>query len=80
MVVAFSKKQGTDTYGVLIDDRFITENPETEYNVKIKKKDGSYRTYSKTSDLPGLMTIDITEDILVSMCSDIGVIPIINWM
>lgn len=28
MVVAFSKKQGTDTYGVLIDDRFITENPD----------------------------------------------------
>ena len=53
--------------------KFITENPETEYNVKIKKKDGSYRTFSKTSDLPGLMTIDITEDILVNKDTEITV-------
>ena len=53
--------------------KFITENPETEYNVKIKKKNGSYRTFSKTSDLPGLMTIDITEDILVNKDTEITI-------
>ena len=53
--------------------KFITENPETEYNVKIKKKDGSYETFSKTSDLPGLMTIDITKDILVNENTEITI-------
>ena len=53
--------------------KFITENSETEYNVKIKKKDGTYRTFSKTSDLPGLITIDITEDILVDKNTEITI-------
>ena len=53
--------------------KFITENPETEYNVKIRKKDGSYRIFSKISDLPGLMTIDITEDILVNKDTEITI-------
>jgi len=53
--------------------KFITENPETVYNVKIKKKDGSYKTFSKTSGLPGLMTIDITEDILVDNNTEITI-------
>ena len=53
--------------------KFITENPETLYNVKIKKKDGSYKTFSKTSNLPGLMTINITEDILVNKDTEITI-------
>ena len=28
MVVAYAKKQGSNTYGVLIDDKFITETPD----------------------------------------------------
>ena len=53
--------------------KFITEYPETKYNVKIKKKDGNYQVFSKTSDLPGLMTIDITEDILVNKDTEITI-------
>lgn len=45
--------------------KFITETPNTEYNVKVYKKSGDYKTYSKTTELPGLITIDITDDIEV---------------
>ena len=51
--------------------KFITENSDTEYNVKIKKIDGTYSTFTKMSDLPGLMTFDITEDILVNKNTEI---------
>ena len=51
--------------------KFIAEYPDAEYSVRIKKKDGTYRTFSKTSNLPGLMTIDITEDILVNKNTEI---------
>ena len=53
--------------------KFIAENPETEYNVKIRKNDGTYRVFSKTSNLPGLMTIDITEDILINNNTEITI-------
>ena len=53
--------------------KFITENPETKYNVKIKKNDGTYSEFSKTSNLPGLMTIDITEDILINKNTEITI-------
>ena len=53
--------------------KFITENPNTQYNVKIKKNDGTYSTFSKTSDLPGLMTFDISEDIIVNKNTEITV-------
>ena len=45
--------------------KFITETPNTEYSIKVYKKSGGYETYSKTSELPGLITIDITDDIEV---------------
>ena len=45
--------------------KFITETPNTEYNVKVYKKSGGYETYSKTTKFPGLITIDITDDIEV---------------
>ncbi len=45
--------------------KFITEKPDAVYDVKIYKKDGTYETFSKTTDLPGLITIEITEDIVV---------------
>ena len=45
--------------------KFITETPNTEYKVKVYKKSGGYETYSKTTELPGLITIDITDDIEV---------------
>ena len=53
--------------------KFITDNYETKYNVKIKKKDGTYKTYSKTNSMPGLMTIDITDDILVDKDTEITI-------
>ena len=53
--------------------KFITENPETKYNVKIKKNDGTYSEFSKTSNLPGLMTIDITENILINKNTEITI-------
>ena len=45
--------------------KFITEKPDTVYDVKVYKKDGTYETFSKTTGLPGLITIEITEDIVV---------------
>ena len=45
--------------------KFITGNADTVYNVKVYKKDGSYKIFSKTTSLPGLITIDITGDIIV---------------
>lgn len=51
--------------------KFIAENPDTIYNVKIYKKDGTYETFSKKSDLPGLITIEITEEIVVNKDSKI---------
>ena len=53
--------------------KFITQNPDTVYNVKIKKKDGTYKTFSKTSDLPGLITFDITDNILVNSNTEIKI-------
>ena len=53
--------------------KFIAENTETKYYVKIKKKDGTYKTYSKTSDFPGLITFDIQDDILVNKNSEITI-------
>lgn len=45
--------------------KFIATNPDTIYNVEVYKKDGTYETFSKTTGLPGLITIDITNDIVV---------------
>lgn len=46
--------------------KFIAENPDTVYNVKVYKKDGTFETFSKTTNLPGLITIDISENIIVN--------------
>ena len=53
--------------------KFIALTSNTRYSVKIKKKNGTYKTFSKTSSLPGLITIDITEDILVNKNTEITV-------
>ena len=53
--------------------KIIAENSETEYSVKIKNKNGIYSIFSKTNNLPGLITIDITEDILVDKNSEITI-------
>ena len=53
--------------------KFITAFPDTVYNVKIKKKNGTYETFSKRSEYPGLITIDITSDILVNKDTEITI-------
>ena len=45
----------------------------TTYNVKIQKSDGTYKNFSKTSYLPGLMTVDINEDLIVNKNSTITI-------
>lgn len=51
--------------------KFITSNVDAVYNVKIKKKDGTYEVLSKKSDLPGLITVDVTSDIIVDKNTEI---------
>ena len=51
--------------------KFLAGNFDTKYNIKIKKKNGTYETFTKTNNLPGLITIDITKDIEVDENTEI---------
>ena len=51
--------------------KFFAENQDTEYNIRIKKKDGTYVELSKEVELPGLITFEIASDIVVDNNSEI---------
>ena len=53
--------------------KFITQASDTEYLVKVLDKNGNYSTYTETSKLPGLMTIEITDDIIVDKDTEITI-------
>ena len=46
--------------------KFISETPNTEYNVKVYKADETYETFTQTIELPGLITFDIDKNITVN--------------
>ena len=53
--------------------KFIAEAPDTTYNVKITKKDGTYETFTKKTNLPGLITVKISDDIVVNKDTQISI-------
>lgn len=53
--------------------KLITLNSDIEYSVEIKQKGGNNKTFSKTGKLPGLITIDITEDVLIDKDTEITI-------
>lgn len=53
--------------------KFITNSIGGTYEVKILKVDGTYKTYKKETILPGLVTIDIEEDVIIDNTSKITI-------
>ena len=51
--------------------KFIVDGVDTLYNVRVYKKDGSYADFSTRSLLPGLITVDITGDVIIDKNSKI---------
>ncbi len=46
--------------------KFISMTENTTFTIRVKKKDGSFETISKTVALPGLVTVDVPNDVVVN--------------
>ena len=53
--------------------KFISYTENTTFTVKVKKKDGSYETVSKSVTLPGLVTVDIPNSVAVNNSTQITI-------
>lgn len=51
--------------------KFIAETADSTYNVKVYKDNKTYELFSKRSDLPGLITVDIDKDMIITKNSKI---------
>ena len=53
--------------------KFISYTEDTTFTVKVKKKDGTYETVSKSVTLPGLVTVDIPNNVVVTSSTQINI-------